>query len=126
MEFLAFVSISALMLAGFHSVMVAKQGKAYEYQNSRAAGKVAEYVSFQAEMGLVQGDGYSRVFSIPERIGGENYNLTLYNGTTQLQWSERSTIRPNRYRGERIELQTSETNTFRVVNRGGEVDIVAQ
>lgn len=123
MEFLAFVSLSALMLAGFHSAMVTKQGQVFEYQNTKTAERVAEYVSFQAEMALVQGDGYSRVFSLPERLGGRPYTVELFNGTTRVRWGNQSAIQPNRYRGKKIEISTGETNVFRVVNDGGEVNI---
>lgn len=126
MEFLALVSLSALMLAGFHSAMVAKQSGVYEYQNTRAAEKVAEYVSFQVELALVQGEGYSRVFSLPDRIGGQPYTVTLLNGTTMVEWGNQTAFQANRYRGDSIEIRTGDTNVFRVVNDGGEVTLVEQ
>lgn len=124
MEFLAFVSLSALLLAGLHSVMVSKQAEALDYENRRTAEKVAEYVSFQLEMALVQGEGYSRVFSIPDRIAGEPYRVELYNSTTRLVWSNESVIQPSRYAGAQLNITTEDTNVFRVVNRDGEVTIV--
>lgn len=126
MEFLALVSLSALMLAGLHSMMVSKQGRVHEYQNTKTAERIAEYVSFQAEMALVQGDGYSRVFSLPERIGGKTYTVELFNGTTRLIWGNQSAFQTNRYRGEKIKINTANTNVFRVVNNEGDVDINAQ
>lgn len=126
MEFLALISLSALMLAGLHSAMVGKHGQVFEYQNARTSERVAEYVSFQAEMALVQGDGYSRVFSLPETIGGQPYTVELFNGTTRVNWGDRTTFQPNRYRGDSINVSTADTNVYRVVNRNGEVDIYGE
>ncbi|MDY6774123.1 MAG: hypothetical protein SVS85_02885, partial [Candidatus Nanohaloarchaea archaeon] len=98
----------------------------YEYQNTRAAEKVAEYVSFQVEMALVQGDGYSRVFSLPDRIGGRVYTVTLLNGTTRVEWGNQTAYQTNRYQGDRIQIVAGDSNVFMVVNDGGEVKLVEQ
>lgn len=121
-EFLAMVAVSMLMLAALQSVMVQKQSKTYQFKNKQAAQKIAEYVSFQAEMALVQGDGYSRVFSIPEKIGGENYNFTLLNQTVYVEWSNQSAIQSSRYVGQKIE-RSSRKNVYRVLNKDGEVEL---
>lgn len=126
LEFLAMVSLSALILAALYGVMVSKQSQTLEYQNSRTAGRIAEYVSFQVEMALVQGDGYSRVFSLPENIAGQEYNVSVFNGTSQLSWGDSSAIRPSRYMGDEVRISTSGTNTFRVVNNEGEVKLVEE
>ena len=123
-EFLALISLSALLLAGLHSVVVSKQSSTLEYQNQRQAQRVAEYVSFQAEIAMVQGDGYSRVFSVPERVGGEVYTLSLINGSSYLRWGNQSVIQPSRYYGPELNLTAGDSNVYRVVNIDGRVDIV--
>lgn len=125
-EFLALISMSAFILAILHGAVLSKQTKTLQYQNSQSAEKVAEYVSFQVEMALVQGDGYSRIFSVPEQIGGQNYTVEVFNGTSYLRWGNESTIQPSRYEDDEINISTSETNVFRVVNNEGEVKIVEE
>ncbi len=126
LEFLAMVSLSALLLAGLYGVMASKQSQAFTYQNSQTAEKVAEQVSFQVEMALVQGDGYSRVFSVPERIGGEFYTVELINGSSYLKWGDESVIQSSRYYGPELNISTQDANVFRVVNNDGEVLINEQ
>lgn len=120
------ISLSALVLAGLYGVMVSKQSESLQYQNERKSEKIAEHVSFQAEMALVQGDGYSRVLSIPQSVGGHNYTVKLVNGSGQLEWGNSSIIQPSRYRGEAIWVNTSVSNIYRVLNRDGEVSLVAE
>ncbi|MFB6292126.1 MAG: hypothetical protein ABEI58_01895 [Candidatus Nanohaloarchaea archaeon] len=126
LEFLAMVSLSALLLAALYGVMASKQSQAFTYQNRQTAEKVAEMVSFQVEMALVQGEGYSRVFSVPERIGGEHYTVQLINGSSYLRWGNESVIQTSRYYGKELNISTSDTNVYRVVNHGDEVVINGQ
>ncbi len=126
MEFLAMVSLSAFMLAGLYGVMVSKQIESREYQNSAQEEKVADYVSFQVEMALVQGSGYSRVFSVPENIGGDVYTVRIFNGTSYLQRGNNSAIKTSRYYGDEINITAGKSNVFRVVNRDGEVKLVEE
>jgi hypothetical protein len=126
MEFLALVSLSTLILAGLYGVMAFKQSQALDYQNQKEAEKIAEYVSFQVEMALVQGDGYSRVFSVPERIGGSVYTVELINGSAYLKWGNKSTIQPSRYHGPELNLTAGDSHVFRVINKNGEVDLVEE
>lgn len=126
MEFLALVSMSSLMLAALYGVVASKQVDAVNYQNSRTAERVVEHVSFQVEMAMVQGDGYSRVFSVPEKIGGYDYEVKLTDGSSYLGWGNESVIRTVRYSGNGINMTVNNTNTFKVTNREGEVSVVEQ
>lgn len=125
-EFLALISLSALILAGMYGVMVAKQNQANEYQNREIAKRVAEKVSFQTEIALVQGDGYSRVFSLPDAIGGRSYNISIKDRSTVLVWGNNSLSQPTLYDQEPVNFSTRNTNVFRILNRDGEVNLVEE
>jgi len=126
MEFLALVSMSSIMLAALYGVTASKKVDAANYQNSRTAERTVEYVSFQVEMAMVQGDGYSRVFSVPERIGGQKYEIKLTDGSSYLEWGNESIIRTVRYFGDDLNMSVDDSNTFKVMNQEGEVSIVEQ
>ncbi|MFB6190811.1 MAG: hypothetical protein ABEJ64_00105 [Candidatus Nanohaloarchaea archaeon] len=126
LEFLAFVSMSALLLAALYGVMSTKQTEAFRQQNTEKAQRIAEQVSFQVELALIHGDGYSRVFPVPSRIGGSSYTVELFNGTSRVSWANQTVLQPSRYEGEEINITTRSGNVFRVVNQDSEVTFVAE
>lgn len=123
LEFLAMISLSALMLAALQAALVSKQSQALEFQNREKAERIAEYGSFQVELAMVQDDGYSRVFSVPENVGGQRYTLEMFNGSARLRWGNQSVILSSRYQGERLNLTGGESNVYRVVNDGGDIHL---
>lgn len=124
-EFLSMVALSALMLAILHGVMVSKQSEAVEYENRKNAEIVARQTAFQVEMAMVQGEGYSRVFSVPDRIAGENYTVEVKGRASEIEWSNSSAIVSSRYQGDPLVLNTSKSNVYRVVN-DGDIGLVAE
>ncbi len=125
-EFLTLISLSTLVLAGLYGVMVSKQGQANEFNNRQTADLVAEKVSFQVEMALVQGEGYSRVFSLPDEIAGRSYNVTVREGSTIVDWGEESHLRPALYEQREINITTRDNNIFRIINSGEGISIVEE
>lgn len=124
LEFLAYISILSIVFAGLHGLALSKQSDALEYRNDRKADRIGDFVSFQVEMALVQGDGYSRVFSLPDSLAGASYNVSVVNGTSIVEWRDKESFRPSRYRGQNISIRVSDSsNVFRVKNTG-EVDVV--
>jgi Na+-transporting NADH:ubiquinone oxidoreductase subunit NqrC len=123
LEFLAFVSISAIILAGMYGVMAQKQEDTYEFAQQRNAQKIAEKTSFQVEMGLIQGDGYSRVFSLPAEIGGSSYNLTIVNRSVLVEWRDQRTRRSSLYSGEELNITTKNDNVFKIVNNDENISL---
>lgn len=118
LEFLALVSMSAIILAVLYGFIASKQVDTAKYHNSRTATQIAENVGFQVEMAMVQGEGYSRVFSVPNGIAGNPYNATLRNGSVIISYGGNDISRSTLYTGDKISLSTEETNVFRVVNNG--------
>lgn len=115
MEFLSMVSISMILLAGLTTVMAAKQQDTADYQANNNAELVAEKVSFQIEMALVQGEGYSRVFTLPGGIAGNNYTVELGNGGSNVYWGDNSLYRLSRYQGDDMIISVNgENRVFRV------------
>lgn len=127
MEFLAYISLTMFILAALYTVMTVKQQDTFDRQTQEAAEMVAEKASFQVEMALVQGEGYSRVFSLPRNIGGENYTLSLKEGNTILKYDDRSMVRPTRYRGDLIQVKVDDdTGVFRVKHNASGVFLVEE
>lgn len=115
MEFLSMISISMILLAGLTTVMVSKQQDTVDYQSTSNAEFIAEKVSFQIEMALVQGEGYSRVFTLPGGIAGSNYTVELGKGGANIYWSDQSLYRLSRYQGDSMSIRVdSDSRVFRV------------
>jgi hypothetical protein len=123
LEFLAFVSLSLTMLAVLSGVVVAEQSEFLSGQQSDASRRVADEVSFELEMALVQGDYYSRVFSLPESIGGAPYSVNATRGALKISWRNRSIVESTRFEGEAY-LTTRNTNVFRAVHNSSGVFLV--
>jgi hypothetical protein len=124
-EFLSLVSMSALILAGMYGVMLSKQEKAVTYSQQSNAQKIAEKTSFQVEMALVQGDGYSRVFNLPKNLGGNTYNLTIKNETTIVEWQDKQLYRSTLYSDKELNISTQNSYIFKVMNKDGSVKLEA-
>lgn len=127
-EFLAFVSMSMFMLAVLYTVMADKQTDTFQQRAQEDARAVADKVSFNLEMALVQGEGYSRTFSIPENIAGNPYNILIQDGTTRISWSSENIIDSTRFSSQKINFTVEDgtTNSFRVKNNASGVFMVEQ
>jgi hypothetical protein len=117
-EFLSLVSMSALLLAAMYGLIAAKQNQLAERQEFEESEQVAEKVSFQIEMALIQGEGYSRVFNIRETIQGSEYNVTVGGGDTVVRYVDNTVVEPARYQGSDIKISTSDSQVFKVLNNG--------
>lgn len=127
LEFLAFVSMSMFMLAVLYTVMADKQAETFEKRSQDNARAILDKVSFNLEMALAQGEGYSRVFSLPENIAGNNYNVLIDGGTARISWSSSSILDSTRFTGQKINFTVEDSsNVFRVKNNGSGVFLVEQ
>ncbi|MFQ3275177.1 MAG: hypothetical protein ACI9LV_000468 [Candidatus Nanohaloarchaea archaeon] len=127
MEFLAMVSMSMIILASLYSLMAEKQHDTASFQQDKNAQYVSEKVAFEIEMALVQGEGYSRVFSLPSSIGGSNYSIRAGNGEVFTEWRDSSIYRLSRYQGDHIYLDVDQdSQVFKVKHNSSGVAIVEQ
>lgn len=137
LEFLAMVSLSMIILASLYSLMADKQQDAVDFQQRETVNYVADKVSFELEMALVQGEGYSRVFSLPGSIGGEDYkvnvskgaleNASVNSGRILIGYEGNSISRLTRYQGRGTEFEVNQdSNVFRVKHNSSGVWIVEQ
>ena len=118
LEFLAYVSISALILAGMYGVMASKQEQTFEYNQRENAQKIAEKTGFQVEMALVQGEGYSRSFSVPAKASGEFYNVSVGHSRIIFEKGDEENTRPTLYEGDWLNLSTKDANQYKIYNDG--------
>jgi hypothetical protein len=125
LEFLAMVSMSMLILASLYSLMADKQQDSVQLQQRENVEYVAEKISFELEMALVQGEGYSRVFSVPGSLAGNNYRVNITKGNVGsedigtgriiIEYGENTASRRTRYQGRETSLNVNQSsNVFRV------------
>lgn len=126
MEFLTYVSLSMFMLAVLYTVMADKQTDTFQNQLQDNAQGIADKVAFNLEMALVQGEGYSRVISLPENVAGQEYSVLATDGLIRVNWSSDSIVEPARYRGRNISFTSDGTNVFRVKHNQSGVFMVEQ
>jgi hypothetical protein len=116
-EFMSMVGLSMIILATLYGFMAQKQSEAYRYQNTVEARAIADDIGYNAEMALAQGEGYGRTISIPPRIGGQTYNVTMRNGTVYIGWGDQFVTESTLYQGRPIEVKSTD-RTFMVKNNG--------
>lgn len=126
MEFLAYVSLSMFMLATLYTVMADKQTDTVERQVQDNARGIADKVAFNLEMALVQGEGYSRVISLPQNVAGQEYNLLATSGLVRVKWPSGSVIESTRYSGRNITADSNGSNVFRVKHNESGVFMIEQ
>lgn len=126
MEFLAYISLSMFMLATLYTVMADKQTETFQQQAQDRAYSVAEKVSFNLEMALVQGEGYSRVISLPQNIAGQEYDVLVTDRLIRVNRSSDSLVQSTRYRGRNISFSSEDSNIFRVKHNETGVFMIEQ
>lgn len=117
-EFLSLVSMSALLLAALYGFISAKQSQLASVDEQRNAELVAEKASFQVEMALIQGEGYSRVFNLERELASTTYELKIGKGIALVDYGDERITAPTRYQGGWINISTDSTGVFKVVNDG--------
>lgn len=124
-EFLSLVTMSMIVLASLYTFMAAKQQDTLNFREERSAESIAEKSSFQVEMALVQREGYSRVFTLPGGINGNDYSVEIGEGSIVVDWQESDLYRLSRYQGRPINFSVdSDTRVFKVLHNSTGVYVV--
>lgn len=124
LEFLAYVSMSMLILAVLYAVIADKQADTLEMQQRENVESISDKFSFNLEMALVQGEGYSREFSLRSGISGQTYTIETVPGNVNITWPGGSELYPTRYEGRKIELDINDSKTLKVKNNETGVFVV--
>lgn len=124
MEFFFLFGVSMAILSVLFGAISQKQSAVFERQNSQIGSQVAENVGFQAEMALVQGEGYSRSFYLPTAIAGTSYNVTVGNRTVYVGWRDSYVTENTLYVGKSLNFSTTDTNQFKVLHNDTGVHII--
>lgn len=124
MEFFLLFGISMAILSVLFGAISQKQSAVFERQNHEIGRQVADNVGFQAEMALVQGEGYSREFYLPSRIAGTSYEVSVRNKTVYVGWNDNFVTRPTLYTGGSETFTTNSTNQFKVIHNESGVNFV--
>lgn len=120
LEFMAMFALALLIFSGFYGFFAARQGAAVEQQRQQTAAAVADEISFELDLALVEGDGFSRTFTLRESIGGVTYNVTLGNGTVLVTYSNRTALAST---AAKDVIGTAKPGKNRVKNQDGTINI---
>ncbi|MFB6175503.1 MAG: hypothetical protein ABEJ87_06065 [Candidatus Nanohalobium sp.] len=123
MEFFLLFGLSMAILSIFFGAVSQKQSNVFERQNRQIAGQVAENVAFQVEMALVQGEGYSRTFSLPSDIAADKITVKVANRTVYVGWQENFVTRDTLYRNRTLQFNTGSKRSFTVLHNSSGVYI---
>jgi len=117
-EFLSLISLSALIMAALYGMTLTKQGDISMFRETQTKETIADRYSFQVEMALVQGEGYSRVFSLPSQISGEYYNLSVGKSKIVIEHHGEQEVETALYDGDWVNVSTRKGNVYKVLNNG--------
>lgn len=120
LEFIVMITLLMMIFAAFVSVFVDKQVSAVEKERETIATTVADSVGFELDRALVEGEGYSRKVDLVSTIRGEDYNITLSNGTVIVDYRGRSV---RGYTAAENVSGSFEPGMNRVENRGYDIHV---
>ena len=126
LEFMFFMGFSFLILVTLMSAVSLRQTEFAQRSNFVDARNIEENVAFQLEMAQAQGEGYSRVFSLPARIAGSAYTVDVVNQTLLVDWGDNTRIGSTIYSGREIDFQVDDSTDFRVLHNDTGVFIVEE
>lgn len=77
MEFVTLVAFMTIALVGFYAVTTSKTIDAKEEENKKIAEDIANFAYKEIELAKSVGEGYSRVFSMPQAVNGISYDINI-------------------------------------------------
>lgn len=77
MEFVVLASFMLLIILGFFSLASSRMTEARLESNRKIAESTAEFAYREIETAKSANDGYSRIFDMPKKINGIDYNISL-------------------------------------------------
>lgn len=89
-EFMVMISLVLILFASFYTVFSQKEISAIKKETRLRAKSIADRVSYELNLALVQGKGFEKKFKLPLRISDKYYDLVI-NKTDQgsvifLEW----------------------------------------
>ena len=130
-EFIAYVSVTILALALLTSSISGQQRKANQIQGANQAVNTYTIIEENIHLAIVNGEGYSRTFEIPQNINRQSYNVTFLpgdeNGYIRVDWKglqDQSRLKSTKYNpsGE-FKIESSEGNKIEISNKNTGVEI---
>lgn len=119
-EFMAMMALSLLLFSGFFGYFVDQQVAAFDTRQQRIAADTASRVAFQLDLALIQGDGFSRRFDLPQTVAGAPYNVSVLNGTVLLEYEGSDVIAATAA----LNVMGNVTNGTNIVrNQGGVLNV---
>ena len=116
------IFLSALLFltvtAGYLAFMD-KNAHVAEQQTSIDARKVSGTISFEINNAFSQGDGFSKNFTLPSTINGNNYNITISDGFVIVDAKENSFISKiivSSITGTIVKAKNTVSNTGGIIN----------
>lgn len=76
-EFVVLVAFMFLIFLGFTAVITSKILEAKENERQKIAEDIATLVRNEIDLAKSVADGYNRIFSIPNKVEGSDYNIEI-------------------------------------------------
>ncbi len=91
-EFMAYFGMLLLIFVAFSPVVFNQTMEVRKQSMAMESRRIATFVEREVNSAVRFGDGYTRRFTVPEKISNHEYNITIYNGTygkvLEVEWSE--------------------------------------
>ena len=91
-EFMIMITMALLVFTTFFTIFSERKVQAFEKQTRLRAKAVADRVSYELDLSLVQGSGFEKTFRLPQTIAGQNYSIvtneTDYGTKIFLEWEK--------------------------------------
>ncbi len=82
-----------IVFTAFYTAFADRQIAVQQHQASLTAEEIANDAVFEIRMALLQGDGYSRNFTLPGELRGNEYSIDIVDGTLVVSWDGRNLYR---------------------------------
>lgn len=91
-EFMVMIIMVMIVFAVFYTQMASEQFSAQRQQQTLYMDAVAQKVAFELKMGLAQGPGYHRNFTLPQQMLGNSYTVNVTDGLVVLGWQNTTAV----------------------------------
>jgi len=92
LEFMIVISIVLILFAAFFTIFSRREIEAVNKETRLRAKEIADLITYNLDLALVQGAGFSKQFMLPANLGTSDYQITI-NQTGQgsvvfISWSD--------------------------------------
>ncbi len=79
--------MALLAFSMFYSFLVDKRIEVFERETEYLASSIAEKAAYEINIAVVEGDGFTRNFTLPESLYGVDYDIIPWGGFVFVNWT---------------------------------------